>query len=311
MENMVVAIGGNALIKKGQKGTIYEQFANARETARHLVDLMEKGYNLVLTHGNGPQVGAQLLRNELAREQVPPNPLGICVADTQGEMGYMLQQVFGNELRQRGIEREVVTVITQVIVDPDDPSFSSPTKPIGMFYSEEEARKLMEEHGWTMVNDAGRGWRRVVPSPRPKEIVEIDVIKSLIRDGFMVIACGGGGLPVIRKGPILDGVEAVVDKDYASSVLAVQLGVKRFMILTGVDKVYRNFTSPEREGIDEITLDEIKALAREGHFPPGSMGPKIESAIYFLEKGGEEVIITDIHLASMAIEGKAGTRIIR
>lgn len=312
MNDMVIAIGGNALIKAGQTGTIYEQFANARNTCEHLAKLVKGGNNIVITHGNGPQVGLEMLRNEIARSEVPPNPLGICDANTQGQMGYMLQQTMYNTLSRHDILRPVVTVITQVVVDANDPSFSNPSKPIGKFYTKKEIDSILAKEDWTVVEDSGRGWRRVVPSPIPKEIVEIDAIRTLLDKKYIVIAVGGGGLPVIRGlDGGLEGVEAVVDKDRASAILASQLGVERFMILTAVENVFLDYGTDSERKLRDVSLSEIKEYYEAGQFPPGSMGPKIESAIHFLENGGQEVFITDIHLAEKALQGEVGTRIYR
>ncbi len=309
-DTLVIAIGGNALIKNGQKGTIYEQFANARETCSYLANLARDGYNIVLTHGNGPQVGYSMRRNEMARDEVPPLPLGLCVAESQGSMGYMLQQVLRNKLREMGVNRRVVTIITQVIVDEEDPSFNRPTKPIGQFFKEEDIKPIAEKEEWDIIEDSGRGWRRVVSSPKPLRIVEMDIIRSLVKDGHLVIACGGGGLPVTKSTDgNLDGVEAVIDKDRASAQLAIQLGVEKFMILTSVERVALNYGKSNEIQLDEITVAEARKHLSEGHFAPGSMAPKVESAIKFLENGGKEVIITDIHLTKDALEERAGTRI--
>jgi carbamate kinase len=314
MNPLVVAIGGNALIKRGQEGTIYEQFANARETCSHIVRLIKMGYDLVLTHGNGPQVGNELLRHEHAREMIPPYPLGMCVAETIGGMGYMLQQTMQNTLKHEGIDKTAVMILTQVLVEEDDPAFKNPTKPIGKFFIKEEIDRVMElEHEtWDVAEDsAGRGWRRVVPSPYPKAIIEKQQIERMLKAGIIVIACGGGGLPVVwLPNGDLDGREAVVDKDYASSRLATVLGCKKFMILTEVDKVYLNYKKEDQQPIDQMTMDEAKKHMEDGQFPRGSMRPKIQAGINFLERGGKEVIITDIHLAEKAILGETGTRIV-
>lgn len=306
----VVAIGGNAITKSDQKGTIPEQFANTLETSEHLADMLEFGYDIILTHGNGPQVGNVLLRAELAEHILYPLPLDTCDSDTQGGMGYMIQQVLGNVLRHRKISKEIVTVITQVVVDPNDPAFENPTKPIGPFYTKEKAEKYKAEKGWRVIEDAGRGYRRVVPSPKPLEIVEEAVIKRLIDAGVVVIAVGGGGIPVVRlPDGSLKGVEAVIDKDFASSLLASKLGIDLFLISTDVEKVALNYNKPNQADLDRLTVPEAKKYLAQGHFPPGSMGPKIEAALQFLEKGGKEVIITSPECIGKALRGETGTRI--
>ena len=310
--NIVIAIGGNALIKPGQEGTIYEQFANARETCDQMLKLVKMGHDVVVTHGNGPQVGNALLRHENSRDTIPPFPLGMCVAETVGSLGYMLQQTMQNTVKTSGIKKDTLTVITQVVVDKNDASFKNPTKPIGQFYDENEIKEMAEEMSFTYGEDSGRGWRRLVPSPRPVRIVEVGTIRELLAEGRIIIACGGGGLPVVElENGQLDGVEAVIDKDFASSRLAQQLGTKLFIILTTVDRVSINFGKPDQRELDTITLDVAKQYLADGHFPPGSMGPKMEAAIDFLENGGEEVIITEIGLLEDALEGKAGTHIVR
>ena len=311
MENIVVAIGGNALIKTGEEGTIYQQFANARETCSSLVKLIRMGYDIVLTHGNGPQVGNALQRHERAKDIIPPYPLGVCVAETVGSIGYMLQQTMQNTSKEHKLGKDTVTVITQVVVDKNDPSFKTPSKPIGQFYSKEEIEAMVQSQGWDVVEDSGRGWRRIVPSPKPIRIVEKDTIRYLLRRGQIVIACGGGGLPVIElEDGSLDGVEAVIDKDYASSRLATQLDTKKFLILTTVEKVSLNFGKHDQQDLDELKLADAKRYLAEGQFPPGSMGPKIEAAIEFLENGGDEVIITDISHVEAAMNRGAGTHIV-
>lgn len=307
---LVVALGGHALIPAAGAGRIEEQFAVTATTCDTLAELVAGGIALVVTHGNGPIVGNILIRNEAARDRVPPMPLDVCGADSQGGIGYMIQQTLGNALRRRGLARDVVTLVTQVVVDPADPAFGQPTKPIGPFYRAEDAQRLAREKGWIVREDAGRGWRRVVPSPRPRDIVEGPVIARLVQAGVIVVAVGGGGIPVVPDGSGgFRGVEAVVDKDRAAAVLARQLGAERMMILTEVDAVYRDFGTPAQASIDVLTLDEAERMLEGGAFPPGSMGPKIESAAAFLRAGGEEVLITRPGLAAAALRGQAGTRL--
>ena len=311
MKAVIIAIGGNALIKSGEEGTIYQQFANARETCSNLMQLVKTGYEIVLTHGNGPQVGFALRRHERSRDVIPPYPLGVCVAETVGSMGYMLQQTMQNTVKKFGLKQDPVTVITQVVVDNNDPSFTTPTKPIGQFFTKEEIDTKVKSDNWNVVEDSGRGWRRVVPSPRPIRIVEKDTIGHLLEKGKIVIACGGGGLPVIQfENGTLDGVEAVIDKDYASSRLAQQLGLEEFIILTNVDKVSLNYRKPDEKQLDSLTLEEARQYMEEGQFPPGSMGPKIEAAIEFLENGGKKVIITSHDRLMESVSGETGTRIV-
>ena len=313
MKTAIIAIGGNALIKKGEEGNIYQQFANARETCAKLLKVVEMGYDIIITHGNGPQVGDSIRRHEHARKIIPPYPLGVCVAETVGSMGYMLQQTMQNTVKKsKVVRKDVVTIITQVVVDDDDPSFKNPTKPIGQFFSKEEIDDIVEAEKWAVVEDSGRGWRRVVPSPKPLRIVEKDTIGHLLEKGKIVIACGGGGLPVIQlEDGTLDGVEAVVDKDYASSKLAQQLDLDELIILTAVDKVSVNFGKPDQADLDMLTVTEAKQYLAEGQFPPGSMGPKMEAAIEFLENGGRRTVIASYENLVEAVKGKAGTRIVR
>ncbi|MBI4618539.1 MAG: carbamate kinase [Planctomycetes bacterium] len=305
----VVAIGGNSITRQGQVGTIPEQYANARDTSRHVAQMIEMGWRVVLTHGNGPQIGSILLRVEMALPHVYPLTLDICDSDSQGGMGYMLQQVLGNELRTRGIRRTVATVVTQVVVSRDDPAFKNPTKPVGRFYTAEEAAAKSRETGWTMAEDAGRGWRRVVPSPKPLSIVEIDAIRDLVQAGTITVAAGGGGIPVVREGVELSGVEAVVDKDRTSALLAIGLPADLFLISTGVDRVALDHGKPTARPIDRMTVEEARRHLAEGQFPPGSMGPKIEAACDFIEAGGREVIITLPEKIPEALENRAGTHI--
>jgi carbamate kinase len=307
----VVALGGNALIRQGEKGEVEEQLRHIRESVLHLPLLLAKGYALVITHGNGPVVGQLLLQNEAARETVPSMPLDVCDADSEGSIGYLTQQTLVNVLRGQRGKRPVVSLITQIVVDPADPAFSRPTKPVGPFYTEGEAEELRRTKGWTVVADAGRGFRRVVPSPRPLQVVEEDAIRILLEHGVVVIAAGGGGVPVRRTetGELL-GVEAVIDKDHASSLLARGLGARLLVILTAVDFVYRRFGQPDREPLPRLDVAMARRLLEEGEFAPGSMGPKIEAAIEFLEAGGEEVLITLPENLADALEGKTGTRIV-
>jgi carbamate kinase len=310
-ETLVIALGGNAIVPAGYRGTIGEEFEITRRSMLGVARLIQEGHGVVLTHGNGPVVGNILLRNELARDVVPPMPLGICDADSAGEIGYMIQQCLHNMLVKLGIEREVVTVITQVLVERDDPAFGSPTKPIGPFYPEEEARLRQQEEGWDMVEDAGRGFRRVVPSPKPVDIVEWCTVSSLIERGIVVIAAGGGGNPVVQlSGGWLEGVEAVIDKDRASAVLGSRIGADRIISLTGVPKVYVGYGTPEQKAIDVLTISDATRLLEHGEFPKGSMGPKIESALAFLMQGGKEVVITTPDLVDRVFEPEIGTHIV-
>lgn len=307
----VVALGGNAISKEGEEDTIPKQFENTNKSLTSIVELIKEDYHLAITHGNGPQVGNAILRVEMARSKAPALPLYICVADTEGGMGFMVEQCLKNRLKNEGINREVVTVITQVIVDKNDPAIKNPTKFIGQFYSKEEAESFAKERGWVMKKDSNRGYRRVVPSPVPKEIVEKKTIKTLVENGAVVIAAGGGGIPVFYDENVtLQGIEGVIDKDRASAVLARDIQAELLLILTGVEKVFLNFGTLLQKELDKITLAEAKQFLAEGHFPPGSMGPKIEAAISFLEAGGKEVIITSIDKAHEAVSGNAGTKII-
>ncbi len=306
----VVAIGGNAIIRAGQRGTTEEQLKNADETCRQIVGLVQENYAIVLTHGNGPQVGAALMRSELAATQVYTHALDVCDAETQGSMGYLLQVSMRRNLAQVGLERSVATVITQVLVDRNDPAFENPTKPIGPFYSREEALRRQEEFGWVMVEDADRGYRRVVPSPTPLDIVELDVIQTCVEHGIITIAVGGGGIPVIQVGGDLVGVEAVIDKDRASALLGKLLKSEMLVIPTAEEYVYLNYRKPGQRPLQRMTLSEAGAYSRDGQFPPGNMGPKIESAIDFLENGGREVIITTPEKIVDALHGRTGTHIV-
>ena len=308
----VLAIGGNSLIKDKNHIALSCQYEAVRDTAKYIADLIEEGLNIVITHGNGPQVGFIYRRGELAQHELPLIPLDICGADTQGAIGYMIQKALLNEFRERGIAKKVTTVVTQTIVDRDDPSFEHPTKPIGSFMSEGEALANQKKFGWQVVEDAGRGFRRVVPSPIPREIIELDVIKLLVKKGYIVIAVGGGGIPVIRneQGDI-EGVEAVIDKDLGSSLLARHLGADIFIISTSIDSVYLNFGKENQKSIRRATLTEMKRYLNEGHFKPGSMKPKIEAVLQFLEGGGKEAIITAPENLLKSIKGECGSRILK
>ena len=307
----VIAIGGNSLILDSKKITVADQYQAASETAHHIAALVAAGYRVVITHGNGPQVGFILLRSDLARNVLHQVPLDSCVADTQGALGYQIGQTLANELKRQGIQKPIATVVTQVLVDNRDPAFSNPTKPIGSFYTEEEAEKHKTESGWTLKEDAGRGWRRVVASPQPLRIVEEDTIRLLLEQDVVVIAVGGGGIPVREneKGD-LEGCAAVIDKDLASCLLAKNLKADLFIISTGVDKVAVDFKKPTQRELDRLTVAEAKKYLAEGQFPAGSMGPKISAAIDFLEHGGKEVIITQPFLLEEAIAGRNGTHLV-
>ena len=307
----MITLGGNAILPVRGTGTFEEQLSITRATMEPIARLVKEGVKVVLSHGNGPIVGNILIRNEAVRDQIPPMPLDVCGADSQGGIGYMMQQALQNELHRIKLNRTVVTMVTQVVVDERDPAFRRPTKPIGPFYTEERARTLALEKGWTVVEDAGRGYRRVVPSPRPLEIVEIDAIRKLVEDGAIVIAAGGGGIPVSRQWDgTLHGIEAVIDKDLASSLLARVLGMEALVIVTGVDRVSVRFGKPDQRDLSAATASELERFLGEGHFPPGSMGPKIQAAIEFVRGGGCSVSITSPEKIREALEGRAGTRVV-
>jgi carbamate kinase len=306
----VVALGGNAITREGERDTIPRQFANTRESLSGIVELIKDGYNLAITHGNGPQVGNAVLRVELAKGKATYLPLQICVADTEGGIGYMIEQSLGNRLEEEKIKRDVVTIVTQVVVDENDPSIKNPTKFIGQFYSKKQAQAFIEEKDWIMKEDSKRGWRRVVPSPVPLEIVGKKTIKTLVDKGIIVIAAGGGGVPVYKENGELIGLDAVIDKDRASAVLARDIGAELLLILTGVEKVALHFGTRKQKNLNILSLKDAKRYLADGHFPPGSMGPKIEAAIQFLESGGREVIVTSIKKAYQSVKKKAGTRIV-
>ena len=310
MSSMLIAVGGNSLIRAGEKGTIAEQSANARRTAAAIVRLIAAGHRVVVTHGNGPQVGAQLLRSEEASDQVPAQTLDVCGAASQGEIGYLLAQSLQAELWAAGLNVRVVSIVTQTVVQGDDPAMQHPTKPIGPFYSRARAEEKQRQLGWQIVEDAARGYRRVVPSPEPIEIVEAGVIRSLVDKGVLVVACGGGGIPVVRSNGGLRGVEAVIDKDRASALLATELGVEIFAISTDVDFVYLDYKKPLQQPLRSVTFSELEAHHQAGHFPAGSMGPKIESALRFLKGGGDQVVITSYEYLADAVAGRAGTHIV-
>ncbi len=306
-KTIVVALGGNAIIEEGTEGTMAEQFENTRKSMDAIVGLIREGHRVVLSHGNGPQAGVHLIRHEAASGQVPPSPLNVIVADTQGSMGYMIAQCLANALVMAKLEKDVVTVITQVVVDPADPSMTNPTKYVGPFYKAEQVEKL-RTRGWIIKEDPGRGYRRVVASPQPLDVVEKGTIKDLIDDGKVVIAVGGGGVPVMRTPEgILSGVDAVIDKDRASALLANLIGADELCILTGVDRVAINYKKPDQRYFDSMTVADCERYLAEGQFPKGSMGPKIEAACDFVRRGGTKVIITTMENAVAAIAGHGGT----
>ena len=312
MKTLLLAVGGNSLIRAGEKGTMAEQRANAQRTAVQIAGLIRAGYRIVLTHGNGPQVGAELLRSERGASQVPGLPLDVCGASTQGEIGYLLQQALQTELQVAGLQVPVATVVTQCLVSPGDPSMKHPSKPIGPFYSRMDAEERKRLFGWEIVEDAARGYRRVVPSPDPIDIVELEVIRDLVEQGVLVIACGGGGIPVVWSNGKLQGVEAVIDKDLASALLASRLGLELFVISTDTDCVYLDYKKPTQRPLRQVSAGDLEQYARAGHFPPGNMGPKIESVLRFLRHGGKEAIITSCEnlcraVADLEGEGAAGT----
>ncbi len=311
VKKAVVALGGNAISNRDREDTIPHQFENTYASLGSIVELIKDGYQLAITHGNGPQVGNALLRVELAKGKAPILPLYICVADLQGGMGYMIAQCLQNRLKKEGIDRDVVTMVSQVLVDEDDPAFEKPTKFIGQFYDERMAEILHREMGWKMAPFPGdKRWRRVVPSPKPLRLIERETIKRLLDNNSIVVAAGGGGIPVVYRDEKLLGVDAVIDKDLAAAAMARDIGAQLFIIFTDVEKVAVNFGKPDQKDLDEVTLAEIKAYRNEGHFPAGSMGPKIEAAIDFLENGGGKVIISSITRGYETVVGQAGTRII-
>lgn len=311
MKKLVIALGGNALQEAGKPATAQAQLEVVEKTSEYIADIVERGYEVIVAHGNGPQVGRIVIQNEVASASTPAMPFDVCGAMSQGMIGYHIQQGLSKVLRHRGINKNVVTVVTQVVVDKDDPKFKAPSKPIGPFYTEEEAKAIAAEKGYTMKEDAGRGWRRVVASPLPVEIVELDAVKTLNDAGFVVVTVGGGGIPVVRnEAGDIEGVAAVIDKDLASEKLARDMDADALVILTAVEKVSINFKKPDQKDLDRMSAAEAKQYIKEGHFAPGSMLPKIEAALNFVEsKPGRIAIITSLDKAVDAIEGRAGTTI--
>lgn len=306
---VVVALGGNAILQPGQVGTFEEQLFNVDAAMRRIAVLVEEGWRVVLTHGNGPQVGNLLIQNALASKTVAPMPMDVCGAESQGQIGYMAAQTLTNHLRKRRLDVGVVTIVTQVAVDPKDKAFSSPSKPVGPFYSEAEAKKMMLEQGLAMREDAGRGWRRVVPSPEPREIVELEAIRDCVEGGLLVISSGGGGVPVVRSRGTLAGIDAVIDKDLAAALLAKELGADALLILTDVPQAYIGYGTPEQTALGRVTARQMRDYAAEGHFKAGSMGPKVEACLRFVDAGGESIIASLTEVAE-ALAGKAGTHIL-
>jgi len=308
---VLVAMGGHAFMQKGEKGTIEDHERNAEKIASLLMTLVDRGYHLVITHGNGPQVGNLLIQHEMGKDEVPPMPLDVLVAMTEGSLGYILQQSLLNQLRNKQLRRYVVTVVTQVLVDENDPAFQDPSKPIGPFLSKEEAERRRDALGWRIREDSGRGWRRLVPSPRPLKVIQRHMIRDTARAGHIVVACGGGGIPIKKEASgQYGGIEAVIDKDLTSSVLATDIGAALLVILTAVPQVYVNFGKPDQQALGAVTLEELERLQAEGHFPPGSMGPKIEAVIHYLREGGRRSLITNPESLPLAIEGRAGTHFV-
>jgi carbamate kinase len=307
---VLVAVGGNALIRAGQKGTAQEQFENAVDTAAAIVRLIKAGYRVVLTHGNGPQVGAMLTRSEMAAAYAYRMPLDCCVASTQGEIGYVLQYAMWQAMQAAGLNTPVVSLVTQVLVDSRDPAFQKPTKPIGPFYTRDVAERYRDLFDWHVTEDSNRGYRRVVPSPEPKEIVELEAIRACVDRGLVVIAGGGGGIPVFNDHDISKGVEAVIDKDHTSAVLAHQLDADIFVVATDVEKVCLHYKKPNQRQLERLTVEECRRYLAEGQFPPGSMGPKIHAAAVFVERTGKEAIITNHDHMFDAIHGQGGTRVV-
>ncbi|MCX6575958.1 MAG: carbamate kinase [Candidatus Aminicenantes bacterium] len=307
----LIAFGGNALLTENQRGIQEEQMKNAEKAAQLMAHIVRKGYELIIVHGNGPQVGNLLIQMEEAVTKVPPYSLDLCDAMTEGSMGFMLERAITNELRRHSIDKEVITLVTQVVVDRNDPAFDSPTKPVGPFYTRYRAQQLAREKKWTVVEDAGRGYRKVVPSPKPIDVVPKWIIRDLVQAGRIVVAAGGGGIPVILNNRgLFEGVEAVIDKDYAASLIAREVKVDLFIILTGIEEVYINFGKPDQQEMPVLTVDEAQKYLEEGQFPPGSMGPKIQAAIDYIKAGGKEVLITKASHLKAALLKRSGTRII-
>lgn len=306
----VIALGGNAILQPKEKGSAEEQLRNIETSCEHIVSVVKKGVQVLITHGNGPQVGNILIQNRLAAHATPAMPLSVCGAQSQGMIGYMIQQTLFNTFNRMGLNKEVASIVTQVLVDKDDPAFQNPTKPIGPFYTAEEAEEYIKQ-GLTMKEDSGRGWRMVVPSPQPLEIMEKEAIKTLLEKGVIVVAVGGGGIPVVKdRTGNLQGVTAVIDKDLASQRVAVDIGADVLIILTGVEKVALNFNRPDQVELDRMTVTEAKKFCREGHFGAGSMLPKVIAAVQYLEQGGEKAIITSLDKLEQALDGMAGTLIL-
>ncbi|MCS7151633.1 MAG: carbamate kinase [Endomicrobia bacterium] len=308
---IVIAVGGNSLIKDEKHMTVPDQYAAACETMKYIADIIEQGYRVIITHGNGPQVGFILMRSEYSRGILHEVPLDSIDADTQGAIGYNFQMALRNEFTRRGIKKEVASIVTQVVVDRDDPAFKNPSKPIGPFYTEEQAKERQSKDGWIMKEDAGRGWRRVVPSPKPLRIVELEVIKTLVNNDIVTIAVGGGGIPVIETPQGLKGVEAVIDKDLASSLLAKNLNADMFIISTAVEKVYLNFNTPQQKALDKVSIEELIKYRAEGHFKPGSMLPKIDAMIDFVSSTGKRGVITCPEKLPQAVLGESGTIVVK
>jgi carbamate kinase len=311
MTLVVAAVGGNALRTEDGVGAPSEWFDALAASLPPLLDLLAAGHGLVITHGNGPQVGEELLRMEISKPVMPALTLDLCVAETEGSLGYAIQQVLGNLLRKRGLPARVASMVTQVLVDPRDPAFERPTKPIGSFYTKAQAARMAKDHGWSVVEDSGRGWRRVVPSPRPVAVVEAPLIRALVDAGMVPVAVGGGGIPVFDTPEGLRGVEAVIEKDLATIVLARDLGAHVVLFLTSVDRVAVDFGKPSQRYLDRLTAAEARRLLAAGEFPPGSMGPKVEAAVEFVEHGGERAVITSLDRMADAIAGRAGTTIVQ
>ena len=306
----LIAFGGNAILPKNQRGLQSDQMKRSKTAARLMIEVVKKGYELIIVHGNGPQVGNLLIQMEESINKVPPFSLDVCDAMTEGSMGFMLEKAIINELRKNSLDKEVATLITQVVVDRDDPAFENPTKPIGPFYTKYRAQMLIRQKKWTMVEDAGRGYRKVVPSPKPIDVVPKSILHDLVHSGKIIIAAGGGGIPVIINGRgFFQGVEAVIDKDFASSLIAREVKADLFIILTNVPRVCLNFDTPDETPIPKMTIEEAKKYYAEGQFPSGSMGPKIQASIEYIENGGQEVLITSANHLKATLINRSGTKI--